>query len=108
MVHKLKNWTEVYPQGTKEGDEEQGFFIAISRHSKWKWRSIAQLAKEANLSKQRVEEIIQKYHKRGMIFQCPQNEEMWGYWENHLELIPKKIHTPTEEDHKSRLKNAKD
>jgi hypothetical protein len=42
-----------------------------------------------------------------MIFQCPQNEEMWGYWENHLDLIPKKKHTTTEEDHKHRLKNAK-
>ena len=107
MSHKIKNWTQVYPQGTKEGDEEQGFFIAISRHSKWKWRSVAQLSKEANLSKQRVEEIIQKYFKRNMIFQCPQNEEMWGYWENQLDLIPKKNYTTTEEDHKHRLKNAK-
>lgn len=107
MTHKIKNWTEVYPQGSKEGDEEQGFFIAISRHPKWKWRSVAQIAKEANLSKQRVEEIIQKYYKRGMIIQCPSNEEMWGYWENHEDLIPKKHQTPTEEDHKNRLGSAK-
>jgi hypothetical protein len=106
-MKNLRVWTDVYPQGSKEGDEEQGFFIAISRHLKWKWRSVAQLSKEANLSKQRVEEIIQKYHKRSMILQCPTNDDMWGYWENHLDLLPKTSTTPTQDDHRLRIKNAK-
>lgn len=103
----MKNWTEVYPQGSKEGYEEQGFFIAVSRHPKWTCRSVAQISKEANLSKQRVEEIIQKYHKRGMVIQCPSNEDMWGYWENHKEMLPKKRKSSTEEDHDNRLGSAK-
>jgi len=103
----MKTWTEFYPQGTKEGDEEQGFFIAISRHLKWKWRSVAQLSKEAKLSKQRTEEIIQKYYKNGVILQCPTNDDMWGYWENHLDMLPKASTTATQDDHKQRLKNAK-
>lgn len=108
MAHKIKAWTDVYPQGSKEGDEEQGFFIAISRHPKWKWRSVAQIAKEANLTKQRVEEIIQKYYKKGMILQAPQNEEMWGYWENHKDRLPKPKLSAADEDHKSRIKSSKD
>ena len=108
MAQKWRSWTEVYPQGSKEGDEEQGFFIAISRHPKWKWRSVAQIAKEANLTKQRVEEIIQKYHKRGMILQSPQNEDMYGYWENHKEMLPKPRLSASEEDHKNRIKLSKD
>lgn len=78
---KLKKWTAVYPQGTREGDEEQRFFIALGRHPKYKWRSTSAISKEANLTKERVEEIIQKYYKSGMVVQNPQNEDQWGYWE---------------------------
>ncbi|MEI7485793.1 MAG: helix-turn-helix domain-containing protein [Chryseobacterium sp.] len=104
---KLKSWTDIYPQGCKEGDEEQGFFIALSRHPKWTWRSVSQISKESALSKQRVEEIIQKYHKRGMIFQSPSNDDMWGYWENHKDMIPEDGKSVTSEDHKSRMEIAK-
>lgn len=104
---KLKTWTEIYPQGCKEGDEEQGFFIALSRHPKWTWRSVSQLAKESGLSKQRIEEIIQKYYKKGMIFQSPTNDDMWGYWENHPDMIPSEKMSATKEDHKNRIDNAK-
>ena len=57
---KFLNWVDIYPQGTKEGDEEQAFFCSLSR-TKWTWRSTAALAKEANLSAERVDEILQKY-----------------------------------------------
>lgn len=99
-------WTEVYPQGTKEGDEEQGFFIALARNSKWQWRSTAQLAKEAKISKERVDEILNKYWKKGMVFQNPSNEDQWGYWERVPEMLPKELESITSKDHNDRIKKA--
>ena len=74
-------WVNIYPQGTKEGDEEQKFFIALARHPKYVWRSTSALTKESGLSSERVDEIIVKYYNKGMIFQNPKNEDQWGYWE---------------------------
>lgn len=83
----LKKWTEVYPQGTAEGDEEQAFFISLARNPKWQWRSTAAIAKEANLTHERVEEIIDKYVKRHMVFKNPNNDDQWGYWERVPEML---------------------
>jgi hypothetical protein len=104
---KPKKWTEVYPQGTKEGDEEQRLFIALARHAKFKWRSVAALAKEANLTKERVEQILSKYYKRGMVFQNPESEEQWGYWERNPELLPKDAGSISQNDQKKRIDKAK-
>lgn len=101
---KPPTWSSVYPQGCKQGDEEQDFFIAISRHPKWNWRSVAAIADEIKLSKERVEEIIQKYWKKGMVFQNPKNDEQWGYWERVPEMIPDEIESITDEDHNDRIK----
>ena len=84
---KLKKWTEVYPHGTDEGDEEQAFFIALARNPKWQWRSTAALAKEANLTHKRVEEIITKYVKKNMVFKNPNHDDQWGYWERVPEML---------------------
>lgn len=100
-------WTDVYPQGCKEGDEEQGVFIALSRNQKWQWRSVAQLAKEANLTKERVEEILYKYWKKGMVFQSPTNEDLWGYWERVPEMLPKGEASITDKDHDDRISKAR-
>lgn len=100
-------WTDVYPQGTKTGDEEQGFFIALARNPKWEWRSVAAIAKESGLSKERVEEIIEKYWKKGLIFQNPKNEDQWGYWERVPEMVPKSDGSITDKDHENRIKKAK-
>jgi hypothetical protein len=86
-------WTDVYPQGTQIGDEESRFFRVLARNPKYKWRSLASLAKEANLTKERAEEIILKYfhdgkNPKGMIFQSPTNEDHWGYWERVPEMMP--------------------
>jgi hypothetical protein len=83
---KLKKWSQIYPQGTKEGDEEQKFFIGLNRQSglirsKYEWRSTEALVKESGLSRQRVEEIITKYVKLGLIFASHDREDHWGYWE---------------------------
>lgn len=77
----LKKWWEVYPQGTKEGDEESRFFCALSRHPEYKWRSVDRLAEEAALPKVRIEEIIGKYAQEGMIYQNTKDPDQWGYWE---------------------------
>jgi len=110
MKNKSKTppkWTSVYPQGTREGDEEQGFFIALSRSAKWQWRSTAQISKEAKLTKERVDEILQKYWKKGMVFQSPTNEDHWGYWERVPEMLPKEEESITDKDHNDRINKVK-
>jgi len=102
----LKQWTDVYPQGTKAGDEEQAVFIALARHPKWQWRSVSALSKESNLTKERVEEILYKYWKLGMVFQNPANEEQWGYWERVPDMVPKDKGSISDADHEDRLKKA--
>jgi hypothetical protein len=97
---KPKKWTEVYPVGTKEGDEEARFFKVLARNPKYEWRSTAALSKEGNITKKRVEEIISKYYKLGLVFQNPKNEDHWGYWERVPHLLP--------ENKKSISKNDKD
>ena len=106
---KQKNpskWWEVYPKGTVSGDEECDFFNALSTNPKWQWRSTASIAKESGLSKKRVEEIINKYYKKGMVFQNPANEDQWGYWERVPHMIEDKK-SLTEEDRNKRISKAK-
>lgn len=79
-----RKWTEVYPYGTKQGDEEAKFFRVLARNPKYKYRSIAQLVSSTGLSKERIEEIIDKYVNKydpPLIYPHPSNEDHWGYWE---------------------------
>lgn len=101
-----KKWIDVYPQGTTEGNEEQRFFIALARNPKYCWRSISALAKESNLSAQKVEKIIEKYYKKGMIFQNPKTEDQWAYWERVPEMVPKNT-SLVKKDHDIRTKAKK-
>ncbi len=103
---KIPNWTDIYPQGTREGDEEQKFFIALARHPKYVWRSTSGLAKETGLTKVRVEEIIAKYHKKHMVFQSPSNEDNWAYWNRCPDMLPKDESTITEKDQSDRIKKV--
>jgi len=82
-MSKPKKWTEVYPYGTKEGDDEAKFFRALARHPKFDYRSTAAIIKATGLSRQRVEEIVDKYTKvtPPLIFLHPTNDDHWGYWE---------------------------
>jgi hypothetical protein len=104
---KPPKWTDVYPQGCKAGDEEQDFFISLARNQKWQWRSVAAIAKESGLSKERVEELLQKYWKKGMVFQNPQNDDQWAYWERVPNMLPKAKSSVTDDDHRSRIDKAK-
>ena len=103
---KLKNWSDVYPIGTKVGDEELAFFIALARSPKYVWRSTSGLANDTGLSKARVEEIVQKYLKLNMVFQHPKNDDNWGYWERvPPDMLPKKYQSIVAKDQKQRQKN---
>lgn len=111
MMKKKKRppkWTEVYPQGTHAGNEEQRFFIALERDPKYTFKSTEALAKEAKLTPERVEQICNKYFKKKMVFQNPANHEEWGYWERNLELLDKDDASVSEADQKSRVDSAID
>jgi len=101
---KLLPWSECYPQGTKEGDEEFAFFVSLARNPKYIWRSTAGIANDTGLSKERVEEIIDKYFKLHMIFQHPKNDDNWGYWEKiPQDMLPKEYKSLVSKDHKQRM-----
>ena len=85
---KPKKWTDIYPQGTKEGDDEAKFFRCLARHPKYDWRSTAAIAKESGLDQKRAEQIIAKYFKLNMVIQNPKNEDHWGYWERVMHMLP--------------------
>lgn len=85
-----KKWHEVYPHGTKEGDEEAKLFRALCRHHKYDYRSISALVQATGLSQQRVEEIIDKYVNKitpPLIYPHPTNEDHWGYWERCADQV---------------------
>lgn len=103
---KPKKWTEVYPVGTKEGDEEARFFKVLARNPKYEWRSTAALSKEGNITKKRVEEIISKYYKLGIVFQNPKNEDHWGYWERVPHLLPEDKQSISKNDKNQRIERA--
>ena len=105
---KLKKWTELYPHGTKEGDEELAFFISLARNQKYVWRSTSGIANDAGLSKERVEEIIDKYFRMNIIYQHPKNDDNWGYWERiPTDMLPKEYQSIAAKDHKARIKKSK-
>ena len=59
------------------------------------------------MTKERVEEIIQKYHKKGIVIQCPTNDAHWGYWERNLDQVPDEPETIANKDQKDRINKAK-
>ena len=109
MKNKPPVWTNIYPIGTKEGDEEFAFFVSLARNPKYVWRSTSGIASDSGLAKERVEEIIEKYLKLNMIFQHPKNDDSWGYWERvPPEVLPKKYQSLVDKDHKARIKKLTD
>lgn len=75
--NNLQPWWKI-----AENDDEKKLFRALARHEKAN-RSTDGLAGETKLSAKRVEEIIDKYVKLGMIL--PVNTKdgnvLWTYWE---------------------------
>jgi hypothetical protein len=107
MAKRIKQtppkWADVYPQGTMTGDEEQKFFIALARNKKYEWRSVDALVKESKLTKERVEQIISKYFKKGIVVQSPKNDDLWAYWERVPELLEEDIGTISDKDKDARV-----
>ena len=99
-------WHEVFPQGTREGDEEQKVFIALGRHPKYDWRSVEAVSKESGLPPDRVEEVISKYYGLGMIYQHPKNSDQWGYWERVQDLLEEAKASIAKSDQDDRIKAA--
>jgi hypothetical protein len=100
---KPKKWTEVYPAGTQEGNEEIKFFKSLARNPKYEWRSVAAISKESGLSLKRVEEIISKYFNLKMVFQNPRNEDQWAYWERIPNHLPEEYISISDHDKKNRI-----
>lgn len=105
----LKKWWQVY-----SGDKEKRFFVGadgksgLVRKQDYNWRSTDKLASEANLSKAEVEQIIDKYHKVGMVVQHAKDPEKWGYWENVATQIGNQSKKSlVEDDQDKRIDKAK-
>jgi hypothetical protein len=103
---KPPKWHEIYPVGTQAGDEEARFFKTLARNPKYEWRSVGALSRESSLSKERVEKILAKYYKKGLVFQNPANEDQWGYWERVPHMLPDKEKSISKTDQDSRIDKA--
>jgi hypothetical protein len=106
-----KKWIDVYPVGTKEGNEEARFFRGkgtggLARHKKYGWRSTSALAKESGLSQERVEQILEKYMKLGMVFQNNKNPDLFAYWERVPEQVPDRPKSIAQKDKEKRISRS--
>lgn len=105
-MNKPKKWTEVYAYGTKEGDEEAKFFRTLARNPKYNYRSIGQIVVETGLSRERVEEIIDKYVNKvspPLLYAHGKNEDHWGYWERCPDQIDKDRRDISKKDKDNRI-----
>jgi hypothetical protein len=98
----MKNWYDIYPKGTKEGDIEEKIFKTLTRNKKWKFRSISGLSRELKIKEDVIEKIVLKYSKIGVIIQNPQNDMQWGYWQT-CGIDKKKSYSVQEFDYRKRL-----
>jgi len=102
---KPKKWYDVYPYGTKDGDEEAQVFRALSRHPKFDYRSTAAIIKTTGIKRERVEEIIDKYMSCDppLIFPHKTNEEHWGYWERCTDRLQEDVRDISSKDKDDRV-----
>lgn len=103
----LKRWHEVY-----QGGDERNFFIGKNGKSglvrtDYNYRSVAALAKESGLTKDRVEQIVAKYLKLGIVVQSPDKEDHFGYWQRvGANLAAGAPNTVSQNDQAARVKKA--
>lgn len=103
-----QKWTEVYPYGTPEGDEEAKFFKCLARHPKFDSQSTAAIIKATGLTRERIEEIIDKYAtqiKPPLVYPHPTNEDQWCYWESCPEVLDGDTRDLSTKDKDSRIDN---
>jgi hypothetical protein len=78
----------------------------LCRNLSYKYRTVEEIAHETQLTKIRVEEIIEKYFEMGLVVPNADDPDMWGYWERvGKKEVEKK--TIIEEDHSVRIKKGK-
>lgn len=80
-MSRPKKWHEVY-----KGNEERAFFVGKDGksglvRSSFNYRSVSALAKESGLTKERVEQLVNKFMASGLIFQNDNHDDQYGYWE---------------------------
>lgn len=103
---KPAKWPDVYAYGTREGDEEAKVFKALARDPKFTWRSVAAIAKQTGLPKERVEEIIDKYVNKinpPLIYPSPTNEDHWAYWEREPSVLDEDDRNISQKDRDQRI-----
>lgn len=78
---KPKKWHEIY-----KGNDERAFFVGKDGKSglvrtSYTYRSVSALVKESGLSKDKVEQMVNKFLGLGIIFQSDNHDDQYGYWE---------------------------
>lgn len=104
-MDKPQKWTDAYPYGTKEGDEESKVFRVLARGSH-DFQSTSHITKASGLTRQRVEEIIDKYVnkvKPSLIIPNIENDESWAYWERVPDLLRKDERNISQKDMDKRI-----
>ncbi len=106
-TNKIK-WWQIFAN-----DDEKRVFVGkdgtdglVRSEKNYKWRTLASLVENSGLSKEKVEKILNKYIKAGLIFQNDRGDK-FGYWENvapHLGLPEAK--SEVEQDQQSRIEKA--
>lgn len=113
MAQSKAKWWEVYTD-----DEEKRVFVGKDGNSglirgkdkdtrdHFNWRTLEGLATDSGLTRAKVEGILQKYLKSGMVVQNDRGDK-FGYWEKvapQMGLPPAK--TAVEADQDSRMDKA--
>lgn len=75
-----KEWYDNYCN-----DDELFFFVGRDKksglvRSDFDYRSVAALIKESGLTEQRVEQILNKYLKKGLVIQSTNKIDHYAYW----------------------------
>ncbi len=112
MSNTPAKWHNVY-----RNDEEKCVFVGKDGSSgliratdkatgkKFEWRSTDALAREAGLSKKRVEEILEYYCNKKVVRQHPKDPEKWGYHE--IVGTEKEDPDVVAKDHENRMEKTK-
>lgn len=109
-MSRPKKWHEVY-----KNNEERAFFIGKDGksglvRSSYQYRSVSALAKESGLTKDRVEQIVNKFLTAGIVFQNENHDDQYGYWERvnpNFQLGGSKTIVAKDQDEQVKAKSAK-
>lgn len=92
-------------------DEERRVFVGtdgksgLVRSKDFNWRTLKSLANESGLTEKRVEEILAKHMKTGLVVQHASGDK-FGYWERVVPEIANPVPGTIEKDQQDRMKKA--